>query len=32
MAGHRVLVYFNNHYAGYAPGSAESFRRLWQET
>ena len=31
LAGARVLVYFNNHYAGYAPGSALEFRRLWQE-
>jgi uncharacterized protein YecE (DUF72 family) len=30
-AGARVLVYFNNHYAGYAPGSADQFRRLWEE-
>lgn len=28
--GARVLAYFNNHYAGYAPGSAAEFRRLWQ--
>jgi uncharacterized protein YecE (DUF72 family) len=28
-AGRRVLVYFNNHYAGYAPGSAYLFRQLW---
>jgi len=31
-AGARVLVYFNNHYAGYAPGSVDQFRRLWNET
>lgn len=24
-----VYVYFNNHYAGYAPGSVELFSRLW---
>jgi len=29
--GARVLAYFNNHYAGYGPGSAEQFIRLWQE-
>jgi uncharacterized protein YecE (DUF72 family) len=29
--GSRVLAYFNNHYAGYAPGSAERFVRLWTE-
>lgn len=29
--GRTVLAYFNNHYAGYAPGSAEQFRRLWEE-
>jgi uncharacterized protein YecE (DUF72 family) len=27
--GARVMVYFNNHYAGYAPGSAEQFRQIW---
>ena len=26
-----VYVYFNNHYAGYAPGSVELFSRLWKE-
>jgi uncharacterized protein YecE (DUF72 family) len=26
-----VYVYFNNHYAGYAPGSVELFARVWQE-
>ncbi len=30
-AGARVLAYFNNHYAGYAPASAERFRGLWDE-
>ena len=30
-AGARVRVYFNNHYAGYAPGSAEQFRNIWDE-
>jgi len=29
--GTRVYVYFNNHYAGYAPGSVEVFSRLFQE-
>jgi uncharacterized protein YecE (DUF72 family) len=29
--GRTVLAYFNNHYAGFAPGSAELFRRLWEE-
>lgn len=28
--GTRVLAYFNNHYAGYGPGSAYLFRRLWE--
>ncbi len=27
----QVLVYFNNHYAGYAPGSLERFAELWRE-
>ena len=31
VGGARVLVYFNNHYAGYAPGSAEQFRQIWNE-
>jgi uncharacterized protein YecE (DUF72 family) len=26
-----LYVYFNNHYAGYAPGSVELFARLWNE-
>jgi uncharacterized protein YecE (DUF72 family) len=26
-----LYVYFNNHYAGYAPGSVELFSRLWNE-
>jgi uncharacterized protein YecE (DUF72 family) len=30
-SGARVLAYFNNHYAGYAPTSAEEFVRLWLE-
>lgn len=30
LGGRRVLAYFNNHYAGYAPGSAEQFRQLWE--
>jgi uncharacterized protein YecE (DUF72 family) len=29
VAGARVLTYFNNHYAGYAPGSATEFRSIW---
>lgn len=24
-----LYIYFNNHYAGYAPGSVELFSRLW---
>ena len=32
IAGARVMVYFNNHYAGYAPGSALEFRRMWNQT
>lgn len=31
IAGARVLVYFNNHYAGHAPGSAQQFRQMWME-
>ena len=27
-----VFVFFNNHYAGHAPGSIDLFRALWQET
>jgi len=26
-----MFVYFNNHYAGFAPGSLELFARLWKE-
>ena len=29
--GARAVAYFNNHYAGYGPGSAELFARLWEE-
>ena len=29
-AGKRVVAFFNNHYAGYAPGSVFRFGRLWQ--
>ncbi|MCA9727822.1 MAG: DUF72 domain-containing protein [Candidatus Eisenbacteria bacterium] len=29
--GRETFVYFNNHYAGFAPGSIELFLRLWQE-
>ena len=29
--GHPVYVYFNNHYAGYAPGSVELFAKLFNE-
>ena len=29
-AGKRVVTFFNNHYAGFAPGSVELFGRLWQ--
>jgi hypothetical protein len=27
-----VYVYFNNHYAGYAPGSVELFSRLFADS
>ena len=27
-----TYVYFNNHYAGYAPGSVELFSRLYAES
>jgi uncharacterized protein YecE (DUF72 family) len=26
-----VFVYFNNHYAGFAPGSIEKFKELWRK-
>jgi uncharacterized protein YecE (DUF72 family) len=26
-----VYVYFNNHYAGYAPGSVELFGKLFED-
>ncbi|MBD3334515.1 MAG: DUF72 domain-containing protein [Candidatus Eisenbacteria bacterium] len=26
-----IYVYFNNHYAGYAPGSVELFLKIWRE-
>jgi uncharacterized protein YecE (DUF72 family) len=26
-----IYIYFNNHYAGYAPGSVELFAKLWNE-
>jgi uncharacterized protein YecE (DUF72 family) len=29
--GATVLAYFNNHYAGFGPGSAERFLELWRE-
>ncbi|HEV2233044.1 MAG TPA: DUF72 domain-containing protein [Terriglobia bacterium] len=28
----RVFAYFNNHYAGYAPGSIALFREVWERT
>jgi len=28
--GIRILGYFNNHYAGFAPGSIELFYREWE--
>jgi uncharacterized protein YecE (DUF72 family) len=31
QSGVSVYVYFNNHYAGYAPGSVELFARLFKE-
>lgn len=30
--GIRILGYFNNHYAGFAPGSIELFRKVWDRT
>jgi uncharacterized protein YecE (DUF72 family) len=27
-----MYVYFNNHFAGYAPGSIELFSRLWNDS
>ena len=27
----QVYAYFNNHYAGFAPGSLDQFARLWEE-
>jgi len=34
LLGRRIEVfgYFNNHYAGHAPGSIELFERVWDET
>ncbi len=29
--GQTVYVYFNNHYAGFAPGSLELFLRIWDQ-
>jgi uncharacterized protein YecE (DUF72 family) len=29
--GGEVLAYFNNHYAGFAPASADLFLRIWEE-
>ena len=29
--GHQVYVLFNNHFAGYAPGSLELFARAWKD-
>ncbi len=31
VARMRTWVYFNNHYAGFGPGSAQLFARLWRE-
>ena len=31
VATRRTLVYFNNHYGGFGPGSAAMFARLWRE-
>ena len=28
--GIRIMGYFNNHYAGFAPGSIELFRKVWE--
>ncbi len=30
--GIRLFGYFNNHYAGYAPGSVDLFRKIWDRT
>jgi hypothetical protein len=27
-----VFAYFNNHYAGFAPGSIDQFARIWRES
>ncbi|MBD3868683.1 MAG: DUF72 domain-containing protein [Acidobacteria bacterium] len=29
--GSTILAYFNNHYAGFGPGSADHFLSIWQE-
>lgn len=29
--GSTILAYFNNHYAGFGPGSADRFLSIWQE-
>jgi hypothetical protein len=26
-----ILAYFNNHYAGFGPGSADRFLAIWRE-
>ncbi len=28
----QVMGYFNNHYAGFGPGSIELFRNAWEST
>jgi uncharacterized protein YecE (DUF72 family) len=28
--GIKVMGYFNNHYAGFAPGSIELFHQVWE--
>jgi uncharacterized protein YecE (DUF72 family) len=30
--GEKVYAYYNNHYAGYGPGSIALFHRIWEET
>jgi len=31
-SGSDIFAYFNNHYAGFAPGSIDLFARMWEET
>ena len=30
--GTKTYIYVNNHYAGFAPGTVEMFRKLWENS